>query len=197
MSGIFLEEELLRSPAYWSLSKWAILVLQRFMQKRKLEPIKHKSKKKSYKIINNGQIIFTYREAVELGMNERQFRDAIDELIAKGFLDIARHGKGGRSGDSTLYFIDSRWKDYDTDRFQSPKNPRIKNTRLGQGWSAYNSKQKLKPTDKNDSATTDKNDRSSGKKEKERLAKMTAVIKAVIEANHCCIEKKPILACSL
>ena len=84
MSGIFLEEELLRSPAYWSLSKWAILVLQRFMQKRKLEPIKHKSKKKSYKIINNGQIIFTYREAVELGMNERQFRDAIDELIAKG-----------------------------------------------------------------------------------------------------------------
>lgn len=190
MSGIYLEDELLRSPAYWSLSKWAILVLQRFMQKRQLVKVKHQKKSASYRIANNGQIVFTYREALVLGIDERAFRNALDELIAKGFLDITRYGKGGRSGDSTLYFIDSRWKEYSTDRFLPPKKPRIKNTRQGQGWPVYNAKQKLIPTDKNNSATTDKNDRRSGKNEKKRLAKMTVVKNTEIATTSLMCRKK-------
>lgn len=76
------------------------------------------------------------------GIGRREFRNAIDELMDKGFLDITHHGSGGRSGDMTKYFLDDRWKAYDTPIFQPPKNPRPKDTRGGRGWKAFHEKQK-------------------------------------------------------
>jgi len=182
MHGIFLEPALLDSKAFWSLSRWSILVYSHFLRKRRLSKEKCKGKKHSYRITNNGEIVFTYREARSLGISERAFRDAIDELQEKGFIDIARYGKGGRSGESTLYFVDTRWRHYNTEHFQLPKKPRIKDTIQGRGWAAYNAKKKLKAADKNDSATSGKNDRSLGKNSKQRLTKMTEVKKCKIVA---------------
>ncbi|MDP1845497.1 MAG: hypothetical protein Q8L09_01975 [Candidatus Moranbacteria bacterium] len=97
-------------------------------------------------------------------------------------IDIAKYGKGGRSGESTLYWIDIRWKHYNTEHFQPPKKPRIKDTIQGRGWTVYNAKKKLKAADKNDSAMSGENDRSLGKNSKKRLAKVTEVKKCKIVA---------------
>lgn len=175
MRGVYLETELLRSEAFRSLSRWSILVYLRFLQKRVLVKEKHKSKSSSYRIVNNGEIVFPYREASRLGISERNYRNSIDQLQNVGLLDITRLGKGGRSGESTLYWIDTRWKHYGTDRFQPPKKPRLKDTVQGRGWATYNARKKLKPAVKNDSATADKTDSSLDKKRNKRLAKMTAV----------------------
>ena len=100
---------------------------------------------------NNGEIVFPYMEAVRKGIGRREFRDALDELIAKGFLDISHLGKGGRKrldnngrviGDMTTYIISERWKDYGKQTFKPPKIERKKDTRTGRGWSVYNEKQK-------------------------------------------------------
>jgi len=184
MRGVFLEAELLNSEVFRSISKWGVLVYLRFLQKRVLARIKHKSKSDSFRIVNNGEIIFPYREAKERGIDERAFRNALDELIEKGFLDIARQGKGGRSGESTLYSIATRWRDYGTDRYQPTKNPRVKDTIQGRGWAAFNAKKKLKPADKIDSVTTDKIARRSGEKGNKRLTKMTVVKNDEIMATH-------------
>lgn len=175
MKGVYLEAELLRSEALKGLTRWSILVYLRFLQKRVLVQEKHKSKSASYRIVNNGEIVFPYREASQMGISERNFRNSIDQLQGVGLLDITRLGKGGRSGESTLYWIDTRWKHYGTDRFQPPKKPRIKDTIQGRGWATYNARKKLKPADNIDSATAGKIVSSLGKKRNKRLTKITAV----------------------
>lgn len=185
MKGVFLEAELLNSEAFRGLSRWSFLVYLRFLQKRVMVKEKHKSRTPSYRIENNGEIIFPYREAVALGIDERAFRNAIDELISKGFIEIARPGKGGRSGEATLYFIDTRWRKYGSDQFKPPKNPRIKATIQGRGWAAYNARKKLKHADKNDSESTDKIAKSFTKNDTKRLTKLPAAKKEKITTTHC------------
>lgn len=140
MNGVYLEAELMHSQAFRELSRWSVLVYLRFLQKRVLVKDKHKSRSSTYRIANNGEIIFTYREALKMGISERNFRNSLDQLQQVGFLDIVHYGKGGRSGESTLYWIDIRWKHFGTEHFKPPKKPRIKDTRQGRGWAAYNSK---------------------------------------------------------
>lgn len=191
MKGVYLEADMLNSEVFRGLSRWGFLVYLRFLQKRVMVKEKHKRRAGSYRIANNGEIIFPYREAVALGIDERAFRNAIDELIGKGFLDIARYGKGGRCGEVTLYFLDTRWRDYGTERFRPPQKPRIKSTIQGRGWAAYNARNKSKPADKNASATADKIASSSDKKDTKRLAKLPAVQKEEINATCCCSERMP------
>jgi hypothetical protein len=185
MKGVYLEGDLIQSEAFRSLSRWGLLVYLRFFQKRVMVKENRKGKATVHRIANNGEIVFPYREALALGIDERAFRNAIDELISKGFLDITRPGKGGRSGESTLYLIDTRWRDYGTERFRPPQKPRIKNTIQGRGWAAYNARKKLKPADKNASATSGKIDRSLEKKSAKRLAELPAVKKEKIAVTHC------------
>ena len=107
-----------------------------------MEQVKSKSRSSGWIIRNNGKIVYPYSEAEKKGIGRREFRNAIDELIEKGFLDITHQGSGGRSGDMTKYFIDDRWKDYGTPSFRPAKNPRRKDSRKGRGWSAYHAKKK-------------------------------------------------------
>ena len=135
---IYLEKEMLDSPIYRSLSRVAMLVYQDFLGKRFMD--RGKGDKRNFWIItNNGKISFPYSEAEKMGYSRQQFRDAIDELQWKGFIDIKHQGKGGRkpakgTGDMTTYWIDDRWKDYGTDEFKPPRNPRKKDTRKGRGF---------------------------------------------------------------
>ena len=136
--------------------------------------VKHKGRSPEWVIKNNGDIVYPYLEAEKKGIGRREFRNAVDELLEKGFLDIAHQGSGGRSGDMTKYFIDHRWKDYGTPSFRPAKNPRSKDSRKGRGWSAFHANNKKTPVTKmtpkkayssNKSVTPDGNSRilSSGK----------------------------------
>jgi len=137
---IYIEKELLESAAYRSLSRVGMLLYQDFLSKRIMKRVS----KKRWVCENNGNIVFTFSEALEKGYSADQFRNGIDELQRKGLLDITHQGKGGRkpakgAADVSLYLIDNRWREYGTMRFKYPRNPRVKDTRRGRGWALINS----------------------------------------------------------
>ena len=111
-----------------------------------MQEVKSKSKSSAWIIKNNGEIVYPYSEAERKEVKRREFRNSLDELIAKGFLDITHQGTGGRSGDMTKYFLDDRWKNYGTSAFLSAKKPRKKDTRKGRGYAAYHAKKKTSVT---------------------------------------------------
>ncbi|PLX87903.1 MAG: hypothetical protein C0618_05710 [Desulfuromonas sp.] len=166
---ICFDKNLLRADAFRSLSKWSMLVYLDFLRKRQMEKVKRKNRKAEWSIKNNGDIVYPYIEAEGKGIGRREFRNAIDELIEKGFLDITHQGSGGRSADMTRYLIDDRWPDYGTPSFKPAKNPRKKDKRKGVGWSAFHASRKkssvtnpslAKPDSSDKSVTPKNNDRS-------------------------------------
>ncbi len=147
-SKIYITRELIESEAYRSLSRCAMLIYQDFLSKREMVSTK-RNRKSVWQINNNGQIVYPYSEAKKNGFSSNQFRNGIDELQNKGFIDITHQGKGGRkpadgTGDMTQYWIDDRWEDYGTDDFRPPRNPRVKDTRRCRGWTMINDNPKLK-----------------------------------------------------
>jgi hypothetical protein len=86
----------------------------------------HNSKHgKQWEIINNGEIEFTFAQAKgDYHISESTFRDAIDELRDKGFLDIAETG-AGLYKTKNLYELSRRWEKYGTEDYKPPK-PRPK-----------------------------------------------------------------------
>lgn len=140
--NIWFEKNLLRSSAFRSLRRWSLLVYLDFLRKRQMDQVKSAKRSDSWVIRNNGEIVYPYSEAENKGIGRREFRNAIDELIEKGFLDITHQGSGGRLGDMTKYSIDDRWKKFNTSSFQPAKKPRRKDIRKGRGWAAYHAKKK-------------------------------------------------------
>lgn len=106
--NIWFDKDLLRSSAFRSLSKWSLIVYLDFLRKRQMEPVRRAKRSDDWIIKNNGDIVYPYSEAEVKGIGRREFRNAIDELVEKDFLDIAHQGSGGRSGDMTRYFVDDR-----------------------------------------------------------------------------------------
>ena len=133
---IYITKELLRSSAYRSLGRVSMLVYQDFLSKR---IFKKDRKNKVWQISNNGELIYPYRDAVKNGFSRMQFRNAIDELQAKGLIDITHRGRGGRTpkegeGDFTTYWLDDRWTEYGKDNFRPPRKPRVKDGRKDRGF---------------------------------------------------------------
>lgn len=116
-SFIYIEPYLIESEAYRMLSgKAAVTCLLRFQQKAYRK--RKSSKKKGMKdmiITNQGEIIFTYAEAKELGISSsKTFNKVIHELVEeKGFIDIAEQGKW-YSKQPTKFGISERWKKFGT-----------------------------------------------------------------------------------
>ena len=125
-----------------------MLVYFDFLRKRQMEQVKRSKRSDDWIIRNNGEIVYPYSEAEKKGIGRREFRNAIDELIEKGFLDITHRGSGGRSGDMTKYFLDDRWQHFGSPEFSPAKNPRRKDNRQGRGWSVYHAKKKKTPVTK-------------------------------------------------
>lgn len=141
---IFITKEMLESGVYRGLSRVGMLLLQDFLAKRNLQ----RASKKRWFIENNGQIIFPFSEAVKKGFSRDQFRNGIDELQFKGFIDITHQGKGGRKplkglSDCSKYLLDDRWKAWGTEEFKPARKPRKKDKRQGRGWALVWSKKKL------------------------------------------------------
>ena len=142
---IYIAKEMLESAAYRGLSRVALLLLQDFFAKRIMKQIS----KKKWLVENNDKIIFPFQEAVKKGYSRNQFRNGIDELQARGFLDIPHQGKGGRKplnghADCSRYLLDDRWKQYGTPEFKPARKPRRKDTRQGRGWALVMNDAKMK-----------------------------------------------------
>ena len=152
---IYLLKEMIKSPAYRSLSRVALLVLNDFMDKRIMKRAGYEkdskgNKRKKWVCENFRILVYPYTEAVENGFSRVQFRNAVDELQSKGFLDITHLGSGGRKpadgeADVTLYRLDERWRDYDAVSGKStipPQKPRGKDARKNRGFQRYWADQK-------------------------------------------------------
>ncbi|MBN2011945.1 hypothetical protein JW960_21630 [candidate division KSB1 bacterium] len=124
-SVIVIDRQLMESIAYLKLTGNSKDVLIRFLGKRQICKIKS-GKRSITAILNNGKIVFTYREAKEkYGISEKTFSRALDQLIKFGFIDIARPGIGYAKIE-TLYSISERWKDFGTDKFiEKKRTPRV------------------------------------------------------------------------
>ena len=130
--NVSIDSNLFRSDAWISLKgKWTSKVLMEFYCRRQMQKVNKKSKR--WEIINNGEIVFPYRDAQKRFKNENgnsistsTFARALDELVEKGFIDIKYSG-GGMEGDISKYSISDRWKKYGTPEFV--KKSRTKDTR--------------------------------------------------------------------
>ncbi len=122
-----LEPSLIESDAFLNLSgKAAIICLIRFHQKAyRKRASRKKQGMKDLIITNNGQIVFPYSEAEELGLkSSRTFYKVLHELVEeKGFIDIACPGNW-YGGKPNKFSIRERWKRYGTPDFEQVKMSR-------------------------------------------------------------------------
>jgi hypothetical protein len=134
-SFCMLEADLIESEAFLSLSgKAAMLVLIRFYQKAHRENRQSRKKGRAWarSIKNNGEIIFPYSEARELGIkSSRTFHKVIRELVEdKGFIDVAEAGNWYLK-QATRFAISWRWERFGTPDYRTVKMPRILPEGLG------------------------------------------------------------------
>ena len=125
---VWIDRSLINSKAFTSLRRTqSAKVLLKFLSKRQFD--KPRNKRDHWPVKNNGNITFTYAEASKwAGVSDRQFTQAIDELIENGFLKVAYQGAG--SGDPSLYTLTANWQKYGTSDF-TPNPPRRKRTDRG------------------------------------------------------------------
>lgn len=123
---MYVSRGMIQSQAFASLrTPAAYRVLFTFLSKCRWEQVRRPcTREKTWTITNNGEITFTYNEAlVRYGIKDGQFRRAIDELVAKGFVDVVHSGYGLMK-DTTLYALSDRWEHYGTPQFRHAERPR-------------------------------------------------------------------------
>jgi hypothetical protein len=119
-SVIVLDQELVKSKVWLSLTASAKDVFLIMRCRCKYAKVRHKGGKKTV-MTNNGELIFPYREAVaDFGFTVPRFMRSIDLLVETGFLDIAEHGNAALR-QPTKYGISERWRKYGTDSFEKRK----------------------------------------------------------------------------
>jgi hypothetical protein len=138
-NSVFLPRDLIRSDAYLDLAKRnsiAIWLIQQFYSRRQVQKVKRGSLagRQSHIDLNHGQLQFTYSEANKKGITKPRFKRAIDLVVEYGFIDI-KHPGGGMLGDSSLYGISDRWKEWGTSEFIKKKRQKDKR---GVGFTADN-----------------------------------------------------------
>jgi len=121
--GVRIDRAVLSSAALRVLSRRAIFVLLQFLARRQMSQIRRKGEK-VWIMKNSDEIQFTYREAeAKFGIGSAAFRDAIDQLVEVGFLDIARAGSGLHR-EATKYRVNvgpganERWRDFGKPGFE-------------------------------------------------------------------------------
>ncbi len=109
--GIFIERELYQSEAFLSLNKNAIKILLALLNNRKREPQREakdkKGRKRKPRFINLDCLEIPYGTLEKVyKINRSSIPNAIDELLAKGFIKISYHG-GACKHDKSKY----EWSD--------------------------------------------------------------------------------------
>ena len=117
------EREMLRSKAYTTLTGASPIILAGFYCKRRLQQVKV-GKRTTYEVTNNGEIVFTYREAHDIyRLSKPRFTRALDQLIDHGFIDVAVSG-AQLWRQCNLYAISERWRLFGTPDFESKPRPK-------------------------------------------------------------------------
>jgi len=131
--GIYIEAELLDAKAFQELTRRDLDVYFLFLRKRQVKNLgQGQGKRREKVVLNNGQIIFPYREAEEaLRMKPGSFTRCLDHLIELGFIEIARPG-GFCAGanEPALYTISERWRKYGKPDFKETPRKK-KSVRVG------------------------------------------------------------------
>ena len=125
---MFISRKVITSKAFRSLKTAAACqVYMIFLYKCQWKLIEGSPKrKKEYYIANNGEIQFTYDEALDKwGITQKKFTKAIDELVRVGLIDITKSGFGLQK-DKSLYAISDRWEKFGTDEFVVKKRQKRK-----------------------------------------------------------------------
>jgi len=122
--AIRMSYELLHSEAYRNLKYGpAVKCLNWFYEKVRFRVDRRKKGDKRYQPVDNGEISFTYEEALRRGVTNQQFSKSLKELHARGFIDIRKAGSG-LMGDYTIYAISQRWKDFGMPQFEHAAFPK-------------------------------------------------------------------------
>jgi len=142
--------DLLHSEAYLSVKYApAYMVLDWFLEKRKV--IRHKKRrgKDRFEVVNNGEISFTYEDARCRGLSDQQFSWALKKLHAVGFIDVTEHGTG-MMGSYTKFALSERWRDYGTRNLKHEEFPRS-------NYIGYRQPKRNKSNDENSSLVNSEN----------------------------------------
>jgi hypothetical protein len=111
---LWIPRRMHRSPAFNKLTKTAVTVYLEFKFRCQYKKAGTSGK---WHHANNGELIFTYDDAVKrFAMARSTFRNCIDQLVKVGFIDIA-HAGGGMMKDCSKYSISDRWKVYGKEEF--------------------------------------------------------------------------------
>lgn len=118
-TGTWVERDLFNSKAFWSLRGIAPQLLIRFLGKRQRRTVTDKKGRKSIEWINLKSLTMTYKELASLwidpitkektGITQPRATRAIDDLLAKGFLEIKNPG-GAYKQDKAVYGLIENWK---------------------------------------------------------------------------------------
>jgi len=174
MPGIYIEATILDSKAFQTLTKMQIKIFFHFMRKRIFKNVGRGKKTKKY-LANNGEIIFTYSEAENLGIPRKTFATAISKLVEVGFIDIAHSGNGAIKGDCSKYGFYDRWKKYGKPDFIEKTRP--KDTRRKHCFDKVN-KSKMKPQ-----LSMTQNNSVTGRNLRQRLNKARTRVSATATLN--------------
>jgi hypothetical protein len=124
---MFIPRRMHRSPAFRKLTATAIRVFFEFRFRCQFARAGNRGK---WHHVNNGELIFTYAQAkTKFGIARSTFRNCIDQLIKRGFIDIAHQG-GGMMKDCSKYSISERWRDYGKEEYIK-KSRQKDNRKLG------------------------------------------------------------------
>ena len=117
--GIYIERDILESDAYWHLTGAAPQVYMVFLMKRELSD-KGFGKDKARIVVNNGEITYTYLEALNNHwIPKSNFLRARDQLIKVGLIEIA---EDGGCHHTTKYSISNNWRNYPEQTFERSKS---------------------------------------------------------------------------
>jgi|WetSurMetagenome_2_1015567.scaffolds.fasta_scaffold779666_2 hypothetical protein len=106
--GTYIEKRMFESRAFLALQGSALQVLVLFLGKRIFERVGKKESKKKV-CVNCDSITFTYIEAhKKYGFTKQRFLRAIDDLLAKGFIEV-KHQGGGYKQDKSIYALSVKW----------------------------------------------------------------------------------------
>ena len=106
--GTYIEKRMFESRPFLALQGSATQLLVLFLGKRIFERAGKKESKKR-NCVNCDSITFTYMEAdKKYGFTKQRFLRAIDDLLAKGFIEI-KHQGGGYKQDKSIYALSVKW----------------------------------------------------------------------------------------
>jgi len=117
--GIYITRDILESDAYWDLTGVAPQVYMVFRMKCVFAD-RTIGKRKERIIVNNGEITYTYLEALNNHwIPKSNFLRARDQLIKVGLIEIV---EDGGCHHTTKYAISNNWRNYPEKTFERSKS---------------------------------------------------------------------------